>query len=146
MLLRSGPVPTRFRSARDALDLIETALDAQTTTLVIVERATARGLVVNLAGPVPPDHLERLHGLVLSALEGEPGCRIVLATRTGTPTPGSAEIGTWRRLQTKHAGRDAVLLDWFLTDGERAVSVAAAAGDTPTWAPTGNGRAPDVPS
>jgi hypothetical protein len=133
MLLRSGIVPTRLRSARDALDVIEAALDEHTTTLVVVERANEPGLIVNLTGPVPLDHLERLHRLVLTALEGEPGCRLVLATRTATPEPGPAEVAAWRRLQAHHAGRDAALVDWYLTDGQHAVSVAAAAGAVPTW-------------
>lgn len=144
MLLRSGPVPTRFRSARDALDLIEAAFDAHTMTLMIVERATAHGLVVNLTGPVPPDHLERLHQLMLGALRDEPGCRLVLASRTARLTPGAAEISTWRRLQAHHTGSEVMLLDWFLTDGERSVSVATAAGDAPAWPATGNGRSPDL--
>jgi hypothetical protein len=133
MLLRSGTVPTRLRSARDALDVIEAALDDRTTTLVVVERATEPGLIVDLTGPVPPDRLEHLHGLVLAALEGEPRCRLVLATRAATPEPGPAEIAAWHRLQARHAGRDAVLVDWFLTDGHRAASVATAAGAAPAW-------------
>src|SRR5262245_34142944 len=146
MLLRSGTVPTRLRSARDAHDVIDAAFDDHTTALVVVERATEPGLVVNLAGPVPPRHLERLHGLVLTALDGEAGCRLVLATRTAAPAPGAAELAVWRRLQARHDGRDTELLDWFLTDGERAVSVASAAGHTPRWDGPGNSPRPDVQS
>jgi hypothetical protein len=146
MLLRSAPVPTQFRSARDALDLIEAALDEHTTTLVIVERATGSGLVVNLAGPAPPDHVERLHELVFSALQNEAGCRLVLVSRTAVLPIGAAEVTRWRRLQSRHAGTDVVLLDWFLTDGDCVVSVARAAGDHPEWTNAGNGRATGVPS
>jgi hypothetical protein len=135
MLLRSGPVKRRLQSARDALDLISVAVDEHTTALVIVERPAGDGLVVNLGGPVPTDHLERLHRLVLAALQDEPGCRLVLVSRPpgGALTPGPAELRAWRRFQRHHAGTETTLLDWFLSDGERAVSVATAAGAPPRF-------------
>ena len=138
MLLRSGPVKRRLRSERDALDLIAAAVDEHTTALVIVERPDGDGLVVSLSGPVPPDHLERLHSMVLAALRDEPGCRLVLVSRPARRSSsrlaaGAGELATWRRLQAHHVGTESTLLDWFLTDGHHVASVATAAQETPAW-------------
>jgi hypothetical protein len=126
----------RLRSTEDALYVIDLALGPDTGTVALIDRAEpAQGLAIPITGNADRELIDRLDSLVLEAIESEPGCRVVLATRRKAGLTGVAErdVDLWRQLQDRHAASGIPLLDWFVLSGPVVLSVAGLTGTSVDW-------------
>ena len=148
MLRRPPTARSRLHSVADALEVVRHVLatEPDTAALVLVDRRPPHdGLVACCSGPFELADLDRLDECVLEAARlTEPGCRMVLVTRTGDAgDPGATDPGApdeaglelWRRMQARHAEGPVSLLDWLVVGGGTARSYAQLAGPPARWRP-----------
>lgn len=131
----------RLRSPEHALSIIALALgdDPATGTVLLVDRPPpAKGLAIPVVDDADATTVDRLDELVLTAMDSEPGCRVVLAARrpAGMRMVADADVQLWRRLQARHSAAGVALLDWFILSGRAAFSMAEIAGPPADWTPS----------
>ena len=145
MLRRPSTARSRLHCIEDALEVVASVLatEPDTTAMVLVDRRPPHdGLVACYAGPFELADLDRLDRCVLEATTlAEPGCRMVLVSRTdpdGRPCSDGvdeASLELWHSMQARHHAGPVPLLDWLVVDEGTVVSYAELAGPRVRWRP-----------